>query len=38
MKDDYDIAYDLIDSNSSIGSISNSLSAQITETDFRYIK
>lgn len=34
MKDDYDIAYDLIDSNSSITSISNSLSAQITETDF----
>ena len=34
MKDDYDIAYDLIDSNSSITSISDSLSAQITETDF----
>ena len=34
MKDDYDIAYDLIDSNSSITSISNSLSAQISETDF----
>ena len=34
MKDDYDIAYDLIDSNSSITSISNTLSAQITETDF----
>ena len=34
MKDDYDIAYDLIDSNSSITYISDSLSAQITETDF----
>ena len=34
MKDDYDIAYDLIDSNSSIGAISNSLSADILESDF----
>jgi parvulin-like peptidyl-prolyl isomerase len=34
MKDDYDLAYDLIDSNSSMTSISNSLSAEITETDF----
>ena len=34
MKDDYDIAYDLIDSNSSIGTISNSLSADILESDF----
>ena len=34
MKDDYDLAYDLIDSNSSMTSISNSLSAEITDTDF----
>ena len=34
MKDDYDIAYDLIDSNSSIGAISNSLSADILESNF----
>lgn len=34
MKDDYDLAYDLIDSNSSMASISNSLSTEITETDF----
>ena len=34
MKDDYDLAYDLIDSNSSMASISNSLSAEITETDY----
>ncbi|MDA7542510.1 SurA N-terminal domain-containing protein [Gammaproteobacteria bacterium] len=34
MKDDYDIAYDLIDSNSSIGAISNALSANILESDF----
>ena len=34
MKDDYDLAYDLIDSNSSMTSISNSLSTEITETNF----
>ncbi len=34
MKDDYDTAYDLIDSNSSIGTISNLLSANILESDF----
>ena len=34
MKDDYDIAYDLIDSNSSIGAISNALSVDILESNF----
>jgi len=34
MKDDYDIAYDLINSNSSIGAISNSLSVDILESNF----
>ena len=33
MKDDYDIAYDLIDNNSSIDFISTTLSADIKESN-----